>query len=274
MNLKYFLLTLIFYTQILCLDNSIPSYENCDICWSQTQKAFMIKLTCEHKYCKVCLQQMVKLSLKEKQTRMLCCPNQKCKIKLDETDINSITDNNDELFNKFNKIKYMESLQSQKNYRHCPTPNCNYAFIIDGKTKKCPNCSHSYCQNCLILHNKFTTCQQARDLEFNRSLLKLMHQNTKQCPKCHEYIEKESGCDHMKCIRCDHNFCWNCLQPNHKMNHDSKCKAKSKYILDDTSKIRKCCTCCFTTCCLCCILATKVLRKLCICLGPVQETME
>lgn len=38
-----------------------------------------------------------------------------------------------------------------------------------------------------------------------------IHANTKDCPKCHIYIEKNGGCNHMQCTSCKFDFCWMCL---------------------------------------------------------------
>jgi len=33
----------------------------------------------------------------------------------------------------------------------------------------------------------------------------------KFCPVCRTKIEKNEGCNHMKCVICQYEFCWNCL---------------------------------------------------------------
>ena len=60
-------------------------------------------------------------------------------------------------------------------------------------------------------------------------------QNCKKCPQCSCRIEKASGCDHMTCTKCRHEFCWSCLADyaairrdgNHR--HDSSCKHYAPY---------------------------------------------
>ena len=37
--------------------------------------------------------------------------------------------------------------------------------------------------------------------------------NTQRCPRCHVQIEKNGGCSHMHCSRCDHHFTWQSLPP-------------------------------------------------------------
>ncbi|KAI8607651.1 hypothetical protein BC830DRAFT_1072774, partial [Chytriomyces sp. MP71] len=34
--------------------------------------------------------------------------------------------------------------------------------------------------------------------------------NTKECPRCQTAIEKNGGCNHMKCYKCQKDFCWIC----------------------------------------------------------------
>ena len=39
-------------------------------------------------------------------------------------------------------------------------------------------------------------------------MIKLL--TTEPCPKCGAYINKNGGCKHMKCYKCQHEFCWLC----------------------------------------------------------------
>lgn len=34
----------------------------------------------------------------------------------------------------------------------------------------------------------------------------------KQCPKCSTIIEKNDGCNELKCLNCQFRFCWLCLK--------------------------------------------------------------
>ncbi|XP_075438854.1 cullin-9-like, partial [Ascaphus truei] len=36
---------------------------------------------------------------------------------------------------------------------------------------------------------------------------------SKHCPSCQAPIEKNEGCLHMTCAKCNHGFCWRCLKP-------------------------------------------------------------
>mmetsp|Transcript_109675 Transcript_109675/g.318727 ORF Transcript_109675/g.318727 Transcript_109675/m.318727 type:complete len:392 (+) Transcript_109675:904-2079(+) len=43
--------------------------------------------------------------------------------------------------------------------------------------------------------------------------------NTKNCPKCNQQIQKDEGCQHMRCTKCNYHFCWLCLG-NYKDHSD------------------------------------------------------
>ncbi|CAF1442892.1 unnamed protein product [Adineta steineri] len=67
------------------------------------------------------------------------------------------------------------------------------------------------------------TCKQYdqwKSSSTDSDTLTWLKKNSKKCPKCHSYIEKISGCDHMTCKKCQHEFCWECFSDYKKIQKD------------------------------------------------------
>jgi len=97
------------------------------------------------------------------------------------------------------------------------------ADIGDGVVA-CPgaDCGRKFCAKCGNEAHVHEACPPPSNLA------EWIEENTKQCPKCKEPIEKASGCNHMTC-RCRHQFCkfsfgslkstgWLCLGPHPNCN--------------------------------------------------------
>jgi E3 ubiquitin-protein ligase RNF144 len=65
---------------------------------------------------------------------------------------------------------------------------------------ECPKCRVKFCKECELPEHR-GPC----DANFQK-----MFKGWKRCPKCHVFIEKTEGCNHMVC-RCNHEFCYVCL---------------------------------------------------------------
>lgn len=124
---------------------------------------------------------------------------------------------------------------------------CAICFTNDSNVEL--NCGHSFCSECLrttfepaanghsltSLRCPDPECRREinndtlRRLGFNDNHLEniatlrrpvqidttdpLIRQITKPCPNCNVPIEKNTGCLHMTCTRCRHEFYWCCLRP-------------------------------------------------------------
>ena len=102
----------------------------------------------------------------------------------------------------------------------CPSPNCHYIINVDPGLQiniKC-KCGSFSCSKCKLLQ-PHTPCpckiankwilKSSSDQENVQWILA----STKKCPKCKVAIEKNQGCNHMTCAKCNHEFCWLCKQP-------------------------------------------------------------
>lgn len=92
---------------------------------------------------------------------------------------------------------------------------------------------HYFCWDCLQEGHEPASCQNWKDwfqkiLEIKPEELCNTNQkeeltannlwlvtNSKRCPNqsCNAPIQKNEGCNHVKCYKCKHDFCWICLEP-------------------------------------------------------------
>ena len=101
---------------------------------------------------------------------------------------------------------------------------------IDDHTASCEDCQFLFCTNCSSpAHPEEPDCikyleKELKSAHVNQSraetlktLKKLREEgNVRVCPKCQMAYQKISGCDHIRCGKCGHNF-----------NYDSRDKRQS-----------------------------------------------
>jgi hypothetical protein len=97
---------------------------------------------------------------------------------------------------------------------YCDNSKCNFSQIVekwDGISDRKYNCTKCYnsvmCHSCCNSYHE-GECNPVSDKESNTWIKK----NTQPCPLCKTNIEKDGGCNHMTCIKCNPkiHFCWIC----------------------------------------------------------------
>lgn len=97
----------------------------------------------------------------------------------------------------------------------CVDFSCYGFMIADFSGYTCNSCLRHFCANCKSFHAG--TCEEFRlrnamDDETRQLLEEEMKTSeVKHCPGCHEIIQKNDGCNHITCLKCDTHFCWECL---------------------------------------------------------------
>ena len=98
--------------------------------------------------------------------------------------------------------------------------NKKYGFNIFNKPeidfhRVCPICEINQCLKCGREHDNIS-CKKNMKFEKkkNDSFLKEKRTNNlfKKCPRCKFWIEKNDGCDHMSCKKCQYEFSWKTLR--------------------------------------------------------------
>jgi len=128
----------------------------------------------------------------------------------------------DEL-NIYNKCLMRNFTESNADIKLCPNPKCDKIIKLPGHGMidiKCP-CGTIFCFKCLRESHRPCDCfmieiwEKTSKTDNDAENLKWLIANTKQCPNCKKYIEKNQGCNHMTCRKeaggCGYEFCWICL---------------------------------------------------------------
>merc|ERR1719204_1596511 len=91
-------------------------------------------------------------------------------------------------------------LKRVENYRAWPNADCGSGIVLD----TCCNDEPHEGMTCEDMRRQRHKERWGNEKEF-------MANETKQCPHCLVWIEKNGGCNHMTCHHCRGEFCWLCF---------------------------------------------------------------
>jgi ariadne-1 len=121
-----------------------------------------------------------------------------------------------QLYRRFMSESYVNI---NRNIKWCPSAGCSAAFKASGAVTHvtCTQCGVQFCFKCGLEPHGPMRCALLSvwmDKCSNESeTANWILANTKKCPVCQTRIEKNSGCNHMTCGMCKHDFCWVCDGP-------------------------------------------------------------
>ncbi|XP_064565638.1 cullin-9-like isoform X2 [Zonotrichia leucophrys gambelii] len=220
---------------------------HCPVCVNQlcpTEKP--PTLCCMHYCCKPCWREYLTTRIEQNMVVNCTCPISECRAQPTTAFIYSIV-SSEEIIAKYEKALLRRYVECCSNLTWCTNPQgCDQILLKDGLGygAACSKCSWISCFNCSFpeAHYPARCSHMSRWVDDDgyyegmtseaqsKHLAKLI---SKHCPNCQAQIEKNEGCLHMTCAKCNHGFCWRCLKPwrpNHKDYYN--CSAMVSGLLD------------------------------------------
>jgi ariadne-1 len=196
----------------------------CTICLDEKSISLCTTLLCSHQFCNECLMEHLNVAWQHQtDANHQFCPHNGCTKEIQEADVRTFSHNDKDILHKFDVMKLRLCMHQNHNLRFCPGNDCTFIYeISDGvlpQKIKCtqPGCRITFCSHCQGSHNpQVITCQEAMQLvlmstnQVDQQSKAWAEQHCKPCPSCAARIEKNAGCQYVKCGSCQELFCWEC----------------------------------------------------------------
>lgn len=173
--------------------------------------------SCRHSYCGPCLNGYYSTLIMDGQVKNIVCPNRECDYKVQYNDVRYVLAN--DMLKKYEDFLRIQTVNEDPEMRWCPNPaGCGNAIRRKDTSSlfmACESCGTEFCFTCYKPFHPGKTCEDADTFNladgFRNFKLKVwMKLHTKCCPNCQAPTQKRSGCNHMTCSYCRHEWCWEC----------------------------------------------------------------
>jgi hypothetical protein len=202
----------------------------CFGCDSETDNFYMYD--CGNGLCRECNREHIKAQLEKYKTKVFSqgikfiCPGScKCLVEDNEKVVSCMTP---AILVFYQEILLKMYINRTPDIITCPRSSCSFAGIIkQGCAEKyeCNLCNYQWeednnCQS-LKIYKLFKTLPESLSIINIKSYIKKFL-ITKYCNFCNSPIEKNEGCKHIECNRCEYSFCWKCTE-NWKVHQEIAC---------------------------------------------------
>ncbi|KAI6172412.1 RBR-type E3 ubiquitin transferase [Aphelenchoides besseyi] len=145
---------------------------------------------------------------------LFSCPN--CELLINENVIFCLVDD-EQILNTYKRLLINSYVSTNPRIKWCPATDCIFATevpIAESCGVPC-QCGNIFCFDCGSEWHEPASCDALKKwmkmMAEDRESMKWLHMHSKPCPKCKSPIEKNGGCDHLRCKSCKHEFCWLCM---------------------------------------------------------------
>ena len=204
----------------------------CSICFEEYDNfnEMFFSDDCVHIFCLECMKTLCRVFINEGNTEIKC-PDKNCKSWLSYNDVKLIIEYDSNLNEKYENFLLNNKLESMDDIVWCPIPFCGKPVPTKFEiSTKCIHCNYRFCYKCGAEPHRDMTCEENKRLEEKinsgkdsfDAWLEFKGDKVKICPHCKYRCERISGCDVVKCGKCNKKFCFRCscsiegyLEDNH-----------------------------------------------------------
>ncbi|XP_071941744.1 ankyrin repeat and IBR domain-containing protein 1-like [Antedon mediterranea] len=228
----------------------------CEICEDTIEDdQATIEIPCMHAFCRDCWIRYLTGKITEGDIHNIMCPAYNCPKLVPVEVVEDVVPR--DIARKYLQFDIRAFVDTNPFIKWCPKPGCSCAVKLpqdppssNNRRRRTPSpppmsravtCSqgHSFCWECCGEPHEPCSCSNlqkwkektsevkpeelsgtAQESESVANLLWLVT-NSKPCPKCTSPIQKNEGCNHMKCTKCKNDFCWVCLEPWNKHSSET-----------------------------------------------------
>ena len=203
------------------LSKSLHSLGFCEVCFDSG--IMLVLACCQLQMCLDCMCEMIDAKLSDGVTS-IPCPSSSCTSNIEDEQIQYFLKHDKDLLERYTRFKVAQS--NSRTEKLCPF--CSHVTVHHlpkGKLLrkvqerdvkvKCDSCMQDWCFACHAPWHAGVSCT---DMQGGNKLFKkwlrgrnLQGQaNAQRCPNCKVPIQRTTGCDSMRCSRCNTRFCYRC----------------------------------------------------------------
>ncbi|PNF19231.1 hypothetical protein B7P43_G08208 [Cryptotermes secundus] len=214
-------------------------------CWDRP-----VLMSCNHQFCTSCWESYLTVKIQDGDAHHILCPAYQCHILVPVEVIEKLV--SPDMARRYLQFDIKAFVESNRSIKWCPMPGCGRAVrlpeteqtqpsdvlhnipsakppLLTSHAVDCGN-GHFFCWECLGEAHAPCGCSQwlqwqqkiseVKPEELRASCVETedaanclwLVTNSKPCPNCKSPIQKNEGCNHMKCSKCKFDFCWVCLE--------------------------------------------------------------
>ncbi|KAF0308204.1 Ankyrin repeat and IBR domain-containing protein 1 [Amphibalanus amphitrite] len=236
--------------KLICADQQDSGLITCDICCDEYPPAeTQASTACQHRFCVHCWESYLSVRIRGGDAHHILCPAHDCNFLVPLELIEKLVSR--EMASRYLQFDIKAFVETNRTIQWCPAAGCGRAVSFPeaersrirprpqlGPGRPPPPVSHAvdcgvghfFCWECLGEPHPPVDCE--RWAQWQRKVAEVRPEqlrstwveteeaanslwlvtNSKPCPNCRSPIQKNEGCNHMRCSKCKHDFCWMCLE--------------------------------------------------------------